>query len=61
MGQGKFVDLVSKAQRAMRVPNLRYVDAKGLPVANDYTHLTTQAQVRLGAMLTDAYLGTLHP
>jgi hypothetical protein len=36
------------------------VDAKGLPIANDYTHLTTQAQVRLGAMLADAYLATLH-
>ncbi|XP_051178447.1 probable carbohydrate esterase At4g34215 [Lolium perenne] len=59
-GQGKFVDLVRKAQRAVRVPNLRYVDAKGLPIANDYTHLTTQAQVRLGAMLAEAYLATLH-
>jgi hypothetical protein len=45
----------------VRAPNLRYVDAKGLPIANDYTHLTTQAQVRLGAMLAEAYLATLHP
>jgi hypothetical protein len=36
------------------------VDAKGLPIANDYTHLITQAQVCLGAMLADAYLATLH-
>jgi hypothetical protein len=54
------VDLVRKAQTAVRAPNLRYVDAKGLTVANDNTHLTTQAEVRLGAMLADAYLATLH-
>ncbi|XP_047046865.1 probable carbohydrate esterase At4g34215 [Lolium rigidum] len=59
-GQGRFVDLVRKAQTAVRAPNLRYVDAKGLAVANDNTHLTTQAEVRLGAMLADAYLATLH-
>uniref|UniRef100_A0ACD6AC99 Uncharacterized protein n=1 Tax=Avena sativa TaxID=4498 RepID=A0ACD6AC99_AVESA len=58
-GQGKFVDLVRKAQLEVKLPNLKYVDAKGLPIANDFTHLTTQAQVRLGAMLADAYLATL--
>lgn len=59
-GQGKFVDLVRKAQRAVRAPNLRYVDAMWLPIANDFTHLTTAAQVRLGKMLADAYVATLH-
>ncbi|CAM0878211.1 unnamed protein product [Alopecurus aequalis] len=59
-GQGKFVELVRKAQRAVRAPNLKYVDAKGLPIANDFTHLTTQAQVRLGKMLAEAYIATLH-
>uniref|UniRef100_A0A0D9W1L7 Sialate O-acetylesterase domain-containing protein n=1 Tax=Leersia perrieri TaxID=77586 RepID=A0A0D9W1L7_9ORYZ len=58
-GQGKFVDLVREAQRKVRLPRLRYVDAKGLPIANDYTHLTTPAQVRLGKMLAKAYLSTL--
>uniref|UniRef100_M8BHP7 Sialate O-acetylesterase domain-containing protein n=1 Tax=Aegilops tauschii TaxID=37682 RepID=M8BHP7_AEGTA len=46
--QGKWLDLVRKEQRAVRVPNL-----------NDVTHLTTQAQVRLGKMLADAYIVTL--
>ena len=41
------------------MPNLKYVDAMGLPLANDITHLTTQAQVRLGKMLADAYIATL--
>ncbi|GJM97307.1 hypothetical protein PR202_ga14226 [Eleusine coracana subsp. coracana] len=58
-GQGKFIDLVRQAQRAVNLPNVEYVDAKGLPVANDYTHLTTPAQVLLGKMLAKAYLATL--
>lgn len=58
-GQGKFVDLVRKAQREVKLPNLKYVDAMGLPIASDFTHLTTPAQVRLGKMLADAYLATL--
>ncbi|KAG8061885.1 hypothetical protein GUJ93_ZPchr0003g18333 [Zizania palustris] len=58
-GQGKFVDLVRDAQKAVKLPNLKYVDAKGLPIANDYTHLTTAAQVTLGKMLAKAYLATL--
>ncbi|XP_048541579.1 probable carbohydrate esterase At4g34215 [Triticum urartu] len=57
--QGKWLDLVRKQQRAVRVANLKYVDAMGLPLANDITHLTTQAQVRLGKMLADAYIATL--
>jgi hypothetical protein len=43
----------------MKLPNVKYVDAKGLPIANDYTHLTTPAQVLLGKMLAKAYLATL--
>ncbi|CAL4937190.1 unnamed protein product [Urochloa decumbens] len=58
-GQGKFVDLVRDAQKRVNLPNVKYVDAKGLPVANDYTHLTTPAQVKLGNMLANAYLATL--
>ncbi|CAN6321886.1 unnamed protein product [Urochloa humidicola] len=58
-GQGKFLDLVRDAQKRLHLPNLKYVDAKGLPVANDYTHLTTPAQVTLGSMLANSYLATL--
>lgn len=53
------MDLVRKAQREVKLPNLKYVDAMGLPIASDFTHLTTPAQVRLGKMLADAYLATL--
>jgi len=60
-GQGKFMDLVREAQRRVlsSVGNVRYVDAKGLAVAKDYTHLTTPAQVKLGTMLANSYLATL--
>ncbi|TVU44237.1 hypothetical protein EJB05_03673, partial [Eragrostis curvula] len=58
-GQGKFIQPVREAQRAVKLPNVKYVDAKGLPVANDYTHLTTPAQVLLGKMLAKTYLTTL--
>ncbi|EAZ29369.1 hypothetical protein OsJ_13439 [Oryza sativa Japonica Group] len=58
-GQGKFVEPVREAQKAVRLPFLKYVDAKGLPIANDYTHLTTPAQVKLGKLLAKAYLSTL--
>jgi hypothetical protein len=55
-GQGKFVDIVRQAQRRVSLHNVKYVDAKGLPVASDYTHLTTPAQVQLGKMLAASYL-----
>ncbi|XP_066368329.1 probable carbohydrate esterase At4g34215 [Miscanthus floridulus] len=55
-GQGKFVDIVREAQRRVSLHNVKYVDAKGLPVASDYTHLTTPAQVQLGKMLAASYL-----
>ena len=38
---------------------VKCVDAMGLPIASDMTHLTTQAQVRLGKMLADAYIATI--
>lgn len=58
-GQGKFIELVREAQRRVKLPDVKYVDAKGLPIASDYTHLTTPAQVQLGKMLANAYLATL--
>ncbi|CAL5001482.1 unnamed protein product [Urochloa decumbens] len=58
-GQGPFIDLVRDAQKRVNLPNVKYVDAKGLPVATDYLHLTTPAQVTLGNMLANSYLATL--
>ncbi|KAH0456756.1 hypothetical protein IEQ34_014663 [Dendrobium chrysotoxum] len=55
-GQGKYIDIVRNAQKAIKIHNVLCVDAKGLPVGSDYVHLTTQAQVTLGKWLADAYL-----
>ncbi|KAK3157349.1 hypothetical protein QOZ80_2AG0119960 [Eleusine coracana subsp. coracana] len=55
---GKFLNNVREAQKAVSrsIPNVMFVDAMGLPIASDYTHLTTQAQVQLGNMLAKSYL-----
>ncbi|KAF8024566.1 hypothetical protein BT93_F1669 [Corymbia citriodora subsp. variegata] len=58
-GQGPFTDKVRKVQLGLDLPNVRTVDAKGLPLGPDQLHLTTPAQVRLGQMLTDAFLQSM--
>lgn len=50
------MELVREAQREINIGNLKYVDAKGLQIGPDYTHLTTAAQIQLGQMLADAFL-----
>ncbi|XP_020572195.1 probable carbohydrate esterase At4g34215 [Phalaenopsis equestris] len=55
-GEGKYVDIVRKAQKGMKVRNVLCVDADGLQLEPDNLHLTTGAQVTLGQMLADAYL-----
>ncbi|CAN6251301.1 unnamed protein product [Urochloa humidicola] len=58
---GKFLGRVREAQKAvtLALPNVKYVDAMGLPIASDKTHLTTEAQVQLGEMLAKSYLETM--
>lgn len=58
---GKFLGRVRAAQKAVTatVSNVKYVDAMGLPIASDKTHLTTEAQIQLGDMLAKSYLETL--
>ncbi|KAI6689073.1 hypothetical protein NL676_025901 [Syzygium grande] len=55
-GLGPFTETVREAQLGLDLPNVRTVDAKGLPLGRDLIHLTTPAQVRLGQMLADAFL-----
>lgn len=38
------------------MPNVVCVDAKGLPLKEDHLHLCTEAQVKLGNMLAEAYI-----
>lgn len=51
-----FKEKIREIQLETNVPNVKCVDADGLPLINpDNLHLTTGAQVKLGTMLTDAY------
>ncbi|KAL7116988.1 hypothetical protein ACP275_03G042400 [Erythranthe tilingii] len=60
-GQGSYVDIVRKAQLEIELPNVRCVDAKGLPLEPDGLHLSTAGQVQLGRMLADAFLQIMAP
>lgn len=60
-GDSKYMERVREAQKEIDIPNVVCVDAKGLPLKEDHLHLTTEAQVRLGQMLADAYLANFAP
>lgn len=55
---GAFTEMVRKAQLELELhlPNVTFVDAKGLPLEPDGLHLTTPAQVNLGHKLARAFL-----
>ncbi|XP_078166324.1 carbohydrate esterase, putative (DUF303) [Carex rostrata] len=55
-GSERNIEKVRKAQLGLKLPNLVCVDAMGLPLNSDDLHLTTQAQVKLGKMLAEAYI-----
>ncbi|KAK1317988.1 putative carbohydrate esterase [Acorus calamus] len=51
-----YIKKVREVQKEVKLPNVACVDAQGLPLNDDHLHLTTAAQVRLGKMLSEAYL-----
>ncbi|XVF45074.1 hypothetical protein PTKIN_Ptkin02bG0176400 [Pterospermum kingtungense] len=55
-GDGKYIEKVREAQLGINLENVVCVDAKGLALKEDHLHLTTEAQVRLGHMLADAFI-----
>ncbi|PIA56638.1 hypothetical protein AQUCO_00700771v1, partial [Aquilegia coerulea] len=55
-GDGAFMEKIREVQLGMKVDNVVCVDSKGLELKDDHLHLTTEAQVKLGKMLADAYL-----
>lgn len=55
-----YMEKVREAQKAIDLPNVICVDAKGLQLKEDNLHLTTEAQVQLGHMLAEAYLTHFH-
>ncbi|PIN13508.1 hypothetical protein CDL12_13866 [Handroanthus impetiginosus] len=60
-GSGPYVEKIRKAQMEIDLPNVKYVDAKGLQLEPDRLHLTTAAQVELGRMLADAFPHIMAP
>ncbi|RZC48500.1 hypothetical protein C5167_016928 [Papaver somniferum] len=55
-GDKAWLEKVRESQLGIDMPNVVCVDAKGLELKEDNLHLTTEAQVKLGNMLADAYL-----
>ncbi|KAM0941770.1 putative feruloyl esterase [Dioscorea sansibarensis] len=55
-GDKQHIEQVRKAQLEIDMPNVVCVDAKGLPLKEDHLHLSTEAQVKLGNMLAEAYI-----
>ncbi|WCJ17779.1 hypothetical protein M5689_000172 [Euphorbia peplus] len=60
-GDEKHIEKVREAQLGMKTTNVVCVDAKGLELGGDNLHLTTNAQVKLGKMLAQAYLHHFAP
>ncbi|XP_065880459.1 probable carbohydrate esterase At4g34215 [Euphorbia lathyris] len=57
-GEGKYVEMVRRAQLGIRLGNVKCIDAKGLPLKNDHLHLTTTSEVKLGCMFAHAYFSS---
>ncbi|EPS63284.1 hypothetical protein M569_11502, partial [Genlisea aurea] len=55
-GKGPYVGMIREAQLGTNLPNVKCVDAGGLPLEPDGLHLSAAAQVRLGEMLADAFM-----
>ena len=56
----EYTEKVREAQKAIDLPNVICVDAKGLALKEDNMHLTTESQVQFGQMLAEAYLSHFH-
>ncbi|KAJ1397341.1 Sialate O-acetylesterase domain [Sesbania bispinosa] len=52
----EYIEKVREAQKGIDLPKVICVDAKGLQLKEDNLHLTTEAQIKLGHMLAEAYL-----
>lgn len=55
-GLGQYTQVVRDAQKGIKLRNVRFVDAMGLPLQDGHLHLSTQAQIQLGRMLAQSYL-----
>ncbi|PON48860.1 SGNH hydrolase-type esterase domain containing protein [Parasponia andersonii] len=57
-GEGRYIEVVRKAQLEMNLPNVRCVDGKGLNLKTDHLHLTTASEVQLGIKLANSFLAS---
>ncbi|KAG8654789.1 probable carbohydrate esterase At4g34215 [Manihot esculenta] len=55
-GEGRYTELVRRGQLAIKLPNVEFVDAKGLSLKADKLHLATTSEVHLGLKLADAFI-----
>lgn len=55
-GGEEFLEKFRTNQQAIKLANLKEVDAKGLELSGDKLHLWTAGEVKLGQMLADAFL-----
>lgn len=55
-GDGEFVKEVRECQLGVNLPNLKKIDAMGLPFNADKLHLNLEAEIKVGHMLADAFL-----
>ncbi|KAL2460284.1 putative carbohydrate esterase [Abeliophyllum distichum] len=53
---GPLKDVIIKQQKALKMPNVVQVDSDGLELNKDKIHLNTDAEVKMGKLLADAYL-----
>ncbi|EMS51074.1 hypothetical protein TRIUR3_26338 [Triticum urartu] len=47
-GLGQYTEVVREAQKGLKLRNVRFVDAMGLPFQDGHLHLNTQAQKTQG-------------
>ncbi|CAJ2630536.1 unnamed protein product [Trifolium pratense] len=52
----EYIEKVREAQKGINISNVICIDAKGLQLKEDNLHLNTEAQIKLGHMLAEAYL-----
>uniref|UniRef100_A0A0A9GIY1 Sialate O-acetylesterase domain-containing protein n=1 Tax=Arundo donax TaxID=35708 RepID=A0A0A9GIY1_ARUDO len=55
-GNKRNIEKVRSAQLSVNLPNVVTIDAMGLALNEDNLHLATESQVKLGAMLAEAYI-----
>lgn len=55
-GNKRNIEKVREAQLSINLLNVVTVDAIGLPLNEDNLHLTTEAQIKLGESLAQAYI-----